>query len=410
MEKSKQHSSWVLFLLILSVIPISQADVVTDWNITARNIVVESKLYTPPANRAMALIHSAIYQATNDITREYRTNGKNQDVIEGASVEAAVAAASYQSLLKILPKQKVTIEAVYIKALKNIPEGIGKEAGIAIGRNAAEAVFSARMKDRIDQIDSYRPHTTAGAYVPTVIPAVPNWPKRQPWILDSASQFRPGPPPALNSERWVKDFNEVKEIGARKSEIRTKEQTEVAKFWEATLPPIYHGVIHSVAMQNGRTVTQNARLFAMVTQATDDALIAVFDAKHHYNFWRPITAIRNADIDDNEKTVRDASWTPFIPTPMHPEYPCAHCVVAGTVGAILKAEIGNASMPVLSTNSVTAMGAKRSWTSVEDFVQEVSDARIYDGVHYRYSTTVGNVMGKEIGELAVKEGLKHLIQ
>jgi hypothetical protein len=140
----------------------------------------------------------------------------------------------------------------------------------------------------------------------------------------------------------------------------------------------------------------------MVTQATDDAMIAVFEAKYYFGFWRPITAIRNADIDGNDATVRDASWTPYIPTPMHPEYPCAHCVVASTVGAILKAEVGENPMPVLSTRSDTANNAMRSWPDIESFVQEVSEARIYDGVHYRSSTVVGNIMGEKIGELAVK--------
>jgi hypothetical protein len=177
----------------------------------------------------------------------------------------------------------------------------------------------------------------------------------------------------------------------------------MARFWEATLPPIYHGVVHSIATQAGRTLTQNARLFAVVTQASDDALIAVFDAKYHYGFWRPITAIRNGDIDGNKHTDLDAGWTPYISTPMHPEYPCAHCVVAGAVGAILKAEVGSDPMPLLTTSSVTANGATRSWSSVDDFVQEVSNARIYDGVHYRTSTEVGSSMGIKIGKLAIEK-------
>ena len=175
--------------------------------------------------------------------------------------------------------------------------------------------------------ETYRPHTTAGVYVPTVIPVVPQWPQRKPWVMTSAAQFRPGPPPTLTSEVWARDYNEIKALGGKNSTRRTAEQTEIARFWEATAPPIYHGVVRSVATVPGREVTQNARLFAAVTQATDDALIAVFDAKYHYNFWRPVTAIRNGDIDGNDATERDPSWTPFIDTPMHPEYPCAHCIL-----------------------------------------------------------------------------------
>jgi hypothetical protein len=137
-----------------------------------------------------------------------------------------------------------------------------------------------------------------------------------------------------------------------------------------------------------------------MTQAMDDAMIAVFDGKYHYNFWRPITAIRNGDIDGNDATERDASWTPFINTPMHPEYPCAHCIVSGTVGTVIQAEFGSGSVPVLSTTSPSANNVKRSWTKVEDFMQEVANGRIYDGVHFRTSTEVGTAMGRKIGKLA----------
>jgi hypothetical protein len=143
-----------------------------------------------------------------------------------------------------------------------------------------------------------------------------------------------------------------------------------------------------------------------VTQAMDDALIAVFDAKYHYNFWRPVTAIRNGDIDGNDATERDPSWTPFIDTPMHPEYPCAHCILSATVGTVLQAEIGAGPVPTLTTTSVTANGAARSWTKIDDFMQEVASARIYDGVHYRYSTEVGTAMGKQIGEVSAAKYLR----
>jgi PAP2 superfamily len=219
--------------------------------------------------------------------------------------------------------------------------------------------------------------------------------------LTSASQFRPAPPPPLSSARWARDYNEIKAIGGKSSASRSAEQSDIARFWEATLPPIYHGLVRSVADGPGRDITQNARLFAAVTQASDDALIAVFDAKYHYGFWRPVTAIRNGDIDGNDATERDPSWLPFIDTPMHPEYPCAHCIVAAAIGVVLQAEIGNGAPPNLTTTSSTANGAVRRWPSIDAFVQEVANARVYDGVHYRFSTEVGTAMGQQIGALAV---------
>jgi len=254
--------------------------------------------------------------------------------------------------------------------------------------------------DKLNPVE-YRPLTTAGVYVPTVVPIAVQWPQRKPWLMTGPAQFRPGPPPKLTSEVWARDYNEIKALGGKNSTQRTPEQTEIARFWEATLPPIYYGLVHSVATVPGREITQNAHLFAAVTQAIDDAMIAVFDAKYHYNFWRPVTAIRNGDIDGNDATEQDLSWAPFVETPMHPEYPCAHCIIAGAVGTVLEAEIGTGPMPVLTTTSTTANNSARSWKKIDDFVQEVSLARIYDGVHYRNSTQVGTAMGKQIGALAV---------
>lgn len=394
LTKIKKITAWKLLLLFIGFNTTLKADIITDWNVKARNLVVASKQYTPFANRSMAIIHTSIYEAVKTISND--PNYTNE------SLDSAVAAASYTSLIGLFPKQQVSIEKIYNEALNVITNGNAKSQGIKIGTQCAKSILAMRADDGYNQMESYRPSTNIGKYVPTVIPAVPHWPQRKTWMLDNPKQFRPGPPPSITSKKWAKDFNEVKSYGGVNSIKRTQEQTNIARFWEATLPPIYHGVVHSVADQSGRSVLQNARLFALITQATDDAMIAVFDAKYHFALWRPVTAIRNADRDANKRTKRDASWKPFIPTPMHPEYPCAHCVVAGTVGAVLKAEVGDSKMPLLTTSSITADGKTRSWTTIEDFIQEVTDARIYDGVHYRNSGDVGSAMGKKIGKLAVK--------
>ena len=194
-----------------------------------------------------------------------------------------------------------------------------------------------------------------------------------------------------------------KSFGAKNSTRRSAEQTEIARFWEYSLPAIYHGIVRSVAQAPGRDVLQNARMFAAVAQSMDDAMIGVFEAKYHYNFWRPATAIRNGDIDGNEATQREASWSPFVDAPMHPEYPSAHSILAAAVATVLKAEIGNDPTPVLTTTSPSAKGATRRWTSLDDFMREVADARVYEGIHYRTSTDVGLAMGKQIGDLTVKK-------
>ena len=179
----------------------------------------------------------------------------------------------------------------------------------------------------------------------------------------------------------------------------------MARFWEYSLPAIDHGVLRSVALQPGRDIARNARLFAAAAQAMDDALIAGLEAKYHYNFWRPVTAIRNGDIDGNDATQREPSWASLIDAPMHPEYPSTHSVLAGTVAALIKAEVGSGAMPVLATNSPTAKGATRRWTTIEDFVSEVGEARIASGIHFRSATEAGTAMGRKLGELAAAQRL-----
>jgi PAP2 superfamily protein len=389
----------VLASLMLALATTAWADVVTDANAKAADIA--SRLpATPPAVRVIAFVQVSVFDAVNAITARYPSTRAKITAPPGASVDAAVAAATRTALLKLMPTQQVAIDADYQAALKSVPDGAAKTGGIAVGEQAATACLA--REDGIGLPDTYRPHTTAGVYVPTLLPAVPNWGKRKPWVMVGGDQFRPGPPPGLTSETWARDYNEIKAVGAKNSTQRTPEQTAIAKFWEATAPAVYWPVARSVAAVPGRDVTENARLLAVAAMAMDDALVAVFDAKYTYNLWRPITAIRNGDVDGNDATERDPSWTPFIDTPMHPEYPCAHCIVSASLGAVLEAELGGRPSPKLSSASSTAGGAVRTWSSVGEFVQEVAVARIYDGVHYRNSTEVGTAMGKKIGELAVK--------
>jgi PAP2 superfamily len=390
---------WVLASLMLALATTAWADVVTDANAKAAEIA--SRLpATPPAVRVMAFVQVSVFDAVNAVTGRYPQTRAKITAPPGASVDAAVAAATRTVLLKLIPTQQAAIEADYQAALKSLPDGAAKTGGIAVGEQAAAACLA--REDGMAHPDTYRPHTTAGVYVPTVLPAVPNWGKRKPWVMTGGDQFRPGPPPGLTSETWARDYNEIKALGARNSTQRTPEQTAIAKFWEATAPAVYWPVARSVAAIPGRDVTENARLLAVAGMAMEDALVAVFDAKYTYNLWRPITAIRNGDLDGNNATERDPGWTPFIDTPMHPEYPCAHCIVSASLGAVLEAELGGRPSPKLSSASSTAGGAVRTWASVGEFVQEVAVARIYDGVHYRNSTEVGTGMGKKIGELAVK--------
>lgn len=375
--------------------PQARADSVTDWNTVAGDLVVQAKLGTPPAVRVMAIVQTAVHEAVAAAQAQHPGEGA------ALAADAAVAAASRASLARLLPQQDAAIATAYRSALGKLGEGPATAAGIAAGEQAAARVLAWRADDGAGAGDRYRPHAAPGAYVPTTGVAAPQWPQRKPWLLADAAQFRPGPPPALGGVQWARDYNEVKALGAKASRERSAAQTEVAKFWEYSLPPIYHGVVRSVAQAPGRSVAQNARLFAAAGQAMDDALIAVLDAKYHYGFWRPVTAIRNGDRDDNPATEVEAGWTPMIDNPSHPEYPSAHSILAGAVGELLKAEAGRGRMSELATSSPTAQGATRRWATVEAFMQEVGDARVWEGIHFRTSTEVGLAMGRRIGALAV---------
>ena len=370
-----------------AVIGAARADAVTDWSIES------AKIGTPPATSVMAIVQTAAHHAVL---------GAQQNQ---ASAEAAIAAAHRVAFTTLLPAVQATIDASTQAALATVPEGAAKQAGIAAGEAAAQAVLAARSNDGASTPESYRPFTKAGAYVPTSAVAVPTWGQRTPWLMADGAQFRPAPPPAMVSRRWASDFDEVRTMGSKTSTARSTDQTDAARFWDYSLPAIYHGVLRSVAVQPGRDLERNARFFAAAAQAMDDALIAVFDAKYHYNFWRPVTAIRNGDIDRLESTQREPSWASLIESPLHPEYPSGHSILAGSIARVIECDLNGAPVPVLSTTSPTAKGATRTWTSLEAFVKEVSDARIHGGIHFRSATDTGEAMGRLIGDLAASKVL-----
>jgi len=381
-------------LTLLWVSLAARADTLADWAGKTCEIADDG----PNTTRTVALAQSAVYEAVNAITARYPHDRVDLGPAQGASVDAAIAAASRSVLIHEAPLLKAQTETAYQKALTAIPDDSARKRGIELGEKAAADVI-AKHTDDIGAIEPYRPVTTPGVYVPTTFPLGYAVAQHRPWFLKSGAQFRPGPPPDLKSELWARDYNEIKTLGSASSTVRTSQQTEIARFWATALPDIHIGVVRSLSAAPGREVTRNARLFAAIAAAINDAEIAALDAKYHYQFWRPITAVRNGDRDGNAKTERDADWTPLIATPMHPEYPCAHCVIASTIATLIRADVGKETMPTLSTTSNTLRGVTRYWTRTEDLVKEVSNARIYDGVHFRNSCEVGNHMGEQVGAL-----------
>jgi hypothetical protein len=386
-------------------IPAAQADVIMDWNAKAEAIGVEKQLVNVPNARGLAMMHLAMFEAVNAIEQRYTPYKLKLAADRGLSKEAAAASAGYEVLVAMYPDQRQGLEGLLATSLAAIANSEAKTRAIELGKKAAADILLLRRNDGIDAVETYRPYTQAGVYVPTVVPAESTSGALTPWVMSTGSQFRPGPPPGLDSETWIRDVNEIREVGARNSTQRTPEQTTIARFWFQTGPRTYNPIVRQIALAKNMDVVDCARLYALTSMAGLDAFIAVFDAKYAYNLWRPITAIRIGDQTSNPRTPRDASWQPLGTTPMHPEYPCAHCIVAAAVATVLEKTVGNDVGEITLTSPITP-GITRKWTRLNDYADEVSAARIYAGFHYRFSTQVANEMGKRIGELTAATQLR----
>jgi hypothetical protein len=381
------------------------ADVITDWDEKAVAAGYTAKQGPPPHSRIVAMVHLAMFEAVNSIDGRYRPYRAKLPVEPGASREAAAASAAHYVLVRIYPDQARELDGALQASVASVKDATARQNGVRLGERAGAAMLAERANDGAGGPDTYRPHTTPGRYVPTVLPAASKWGSVRPYALKSGDQFRPGAPYALGSGEWAKDYNEIKRMGAKAGSARSAEQTDIARFWELTGPASYNPLARQLAAGKKLDVTDCARLFALVSMATADALISVFDAKYTYNFWRPVTAIRNGDLSANDAIERDPAWEPLIPTPMHPEYPCAHCITQAAAAGVMQSFFGDAIATVRLTSS-SAPGVVRSYTKLSDYVSEVIDARVYDGVHYRASGRVGADMGWKIAHYAVQNHLQ----
>jgi hypothetical protein len=386
--------------LVLCLSVAARADVIMEWNAQADAIAVERKLTSPAHGRMLALMHVAMFEAVNAIDRRYRPYKLDLIADRNTSGEAAAAAAGHAVLSAFYPDLKRELDALLAKELETVPESPARQRGLILGRKAAADLMLLRAADFKDGEASYRPYASPGVYVPTTMVVGYDVGHYTPWVMTSAAQFRPAPPPALNSEVWTRDLNEIREIGGLKSTTRTAEQTTVGKFWMLTGARTYNPIVQQVVSAKKMNLLDCARLYALASMAGLDAYIAVFDAKYTYNFWRPVTAIRNADLGGNAATPRDASWLPLGETPMHPEYPCAHCITSAAIAAVL-VRAGGDEIGEITLVSSTAPGVTRRWNRLADYANEVSNARIWAGFHYRFSTEVAQEMGRKIGELTV---------
>ena len=378
-----------------------RADTVTDWDTKATAAASAAAL----GEREVAIVDLAMFDAVNSIERRYQPYLEQLPTTEPTSADAAAASAAATALAGLHPETAASFKAAlaeYLAHLNAAPEALAN--GARLGEAVALKILEARANDGATAVDSYRPKTKPGQYVPTAVMVCSTWSTMRPFALASPSQFRPGPPPSLKSREWTTDYNEIKEFGGKTSNKRSAQQTETARFWLMVGPQAYHPLARQMVLERHLSLIDSARFMALFAITLTDAYIAVFDAKYHYEFWRPVTAIRNADLNDNPDTARDATWQPLDNTPMHPEYPCAHCILSGAARVVLES-LGQ-PMPELTLTSPTAPDVIHHWSNLDDFTTEVANARIWAGLHYRFSTRVGTALGRQVGQYVANKTMQ----
>jgi hypothetical protein len=371
---------------------------VTNWDAVGSQAFSAAGLTPAEGHVIFAYVAIAVYDSVMAIEGGHEPFAIDVDAPEGASAEAAVAATAHRILRHYLPAQAGILDPAYTASLSTIPNGQAKTDGIAVGEEVAALLIAQRAGDGFRAPVFYTPPNPPipGVWIPTApTPPIGTYlGLMRPFSLDSADRFRPGGPPALSSQKWARDYNEVKEIGSSTSTTRTAEQTLAARFWAE--PPVQQarGSFRKLVLDHELDVADAARFMAMVSVTYADALIACFDAKYYYKFWRPITAIRAGDTDGNDATVGDPSWSTLLAaTPNHPEYPSAHSCVTPAGGLVVARFLGTPRIE-LTVPSLTGLG-DRHFSRARDLEYEVSNARIWGGIHYRSAVEDGVEIGKK---------------
>jgi membrane-associated phospholipid phosphatase len=393
----------LLVAVTLNLTVIAHADEVTEWNKILFESVLAANTNPLVTSRVAAIVQASVFDAVNGIERRYSSIHVEPDAPRGASSRAAAVQAAYASLTKLYPAQKATLDVKLAASLAGISSGAAAEhsesiaRGIEWGQAVADAIWDWRSTDGFtpnpppftggNAVGQWRPTPPANAPG-----AGPQFAYMTPWVINSPSQFRPAGPPALASAEYTADFNETKSVGNLTSPLRTADQTLYSLFWNVSTASYYWNAIAlSLSAERHLTLSENARLLALLDITFADAAIACWDAKYHYVFWRPVTAIPLAATDGNPATTEDANWMPLFATPAHPEYPSGHSTVSGSAGAVLASYFGDNSP--FSVTSNVMLGVTRSYPSFSAALEEIKNARIYAGIHFRTACDHGQAVG-----------------
>jgi hypothetical protein len=403
--------SRIAAIVILSVTgaPSGHAQLVTIWNDLTLRAIRYANVPPPVAVREMAMVHLAIYDAANGVERRY-TPFQVEAAPKECLLEASVSAAAYHSLRTLFPKSADSFDSHYRAILSVIPNTVGKTNGMEWGKHVAKGFLTLRQFDGAGQSTSYNYDTRPGYWQRTLPnfdkPLMPNWGHVKPFAIRSAEEFRPPPPPRLTSTEWVAQYNLLKAIGATNSLTRTPEQREVALFWAdgantESPPGHWNKIAQQVAEKNGYDILESARRFAALNVAMADAAIVCWDAKYTYNWWRPITAIRAGDTDNNPATEPDRNWLPLIPTPPFPEHTSGHSTFSGAAAAVL-AELTGSDEFSFVTTSDGLPGVVRRFRRFSDAAKEAGMSRIYGGIHFPAANEQGLECGQQIGQYVTR--------
>ena len=397
------------------------ADVVLDWNAIAVSTVAGQTPWAQP--RFLAITQLAVFEAINSITGEYQPYLGTVVAPAGASADAAAVAAAYHVLKNYFPLAP-DLDSSYRTSLAGIPDGPAKVAGIATGQAAAAQMIALRVGDGSSPPQFSLPASTEpGVWqlTPSCPPAggvafqwqnmtpfgVPSVPGSQEWI----AQFAPGPPPALTSRRYARDYNEVKTVGSASSDLteRPQDRADVARFYAASSPSfVFNLAARQVAASEGGSAAKTARALALLNMATNDSLVASFWVKYHYRFWRPETAIFEGGFDGNARTEADATFRPYIVTPCFPSYPSNHGSGSNGAAEILRRIYGGGHDITMINPAVP--GLTFHYTTFNQITDDISDARIYGGIHFRFDQEAGADLGRDIGRYIHKHNLRRVKQ
>lgn len=390
------------------------ADVIVQWNEVLLDAIRTAKPPPPAGSRAMAIVHTAVFDAVNSICNGYKPYASMAAVHPQASVEAAAAAAAERALSRLFPSLAGTFATELANTLAAIPDGIREDQGVAAGQFSADQVLALREFDGADGTSTYQPGNNPGQWRPTP-PAfasglLPWWGSVDPFAMSSGSQFRPAAPPALNSQQYATDYNMVKSLGSATSIFRTGVQTEIAKVWAggpgtATPPGQWNMIAQELAVSQGNTLYENARMFALLNIALADAAINAWDAKYVYDLWRPITAIQLGDTDGNAATAADAAWTSLLTTPPFPSYTSGHSTFSGAGSTVLASFFGTENLAFTLESEVPGVPS-RNFTSLRAAADEAGFSRIYGGIHYNFDNLPALAAGRLIGALVSSSQLQ----